>query len=446
MGYTDMKRDITKELISWKEHRDRYPLIIRGARQVGKSYIVEAFAKDNFKNTVVVNFEFQPQLKDCFKNLDPVEIINKLQLFLGDNIDKSNTLLFLDEIQECPEAIVALRYFKEKMPSLPVIGAGSLLEFALKNPDFKMPVGRVHFLYLEPLSFSEFLMATGNKQLREYLFSVDVKDKIEDIIHQKLLELLRLYLILGGMPAVVKDYIENRDLISCRNLQTSLLQTYRVDFGKYARTTQHKYLQKVFDSAPRLAGQRIKYSTIDEDVKSRDLKNALMLLQLAGVIKPVYMSSASGLPLGAAINEKKFKLNFIDTGLMQNACGLQSEISMAKNFIQINSGSVAEQFVGQELRAYSDSHQESSLFFWARDQRNSSAEVDYVINAGSNIFPLEVKAGKAGTLKSLRLFLKEKKAKFGIRISQNKLSFSDNILSLPLYMVEQIPRIIAKNI
>ena len=437
-----MKRDILKELILWKNHKERYPLIIRGARQVGKSYIVESFAKDNFKNTVIVNFEFQPQLKECFKSPDPLEIINRLQLFFGVQIDKNDTLLFFDEIQECPEAIISLRYFKEKMPSLPVIGAGSLLEFALRNADFKMPVGRIHFLYLEPLSFSEFLDAAGNEQLRKYLFNVTVKNAVEDIIHKKLLELLRLYLVLGGMPAVIKDYVYNKDLMSCQNLQKGLLQTYRMDFGKYARTAQHKYLQKVFDSTPRLVGQRIKYSYIDTDVKSRDLKNALELLALAGVIKPVYMSYASGLPLAAEINEKKFKLNFVDIGLMQNACGLQSDIGMTQDFMQVNSGAVAEQFVGQELRAYSDSHQESRLFFWARDKRNSSAEVDYIINAGSDIFPLEVKAGKTGTLKSLRLFLREKKAKFGIRISQDKLSYIDNILSVPLYMIEQIPRII----
>lgn len=437
-----MKRDITKELLLWKNRKERYPLIIRGPRQVGKSYIVESFAKDNFRNTVTVNFEFKPQLKECFKNLDPLDILNKLQLILDVQIDKNNTLLFLDEIQECPEAIMSLRYFKEKMPSLPVVGAGSLLEFALRSVDFKMPVGRIHFLYLEPLSFSEFLEASGSSQLREYLSSITIKDEIEEIVHHKLLELLRVYLVLGGMPAVLKDYFFNKDLMSCQNLQTSLLQTYRIDFAKYARTAQHKYLQRVFDSAPRLIGQRIKYSAIDSDTKSRDIKNALDLLIPAGVIKPVYMSSASGLPLGALVNEKKFKLNFIDVGLMQNTCGLQNDISMAKDFIQVNSGAVAEQFVGQELRAYSDRHQESKLFFWARDKKSSSAEVDYVINVGSDIFPLEVKSGKTGTLKSLKLFLKEKKSRFGIRVSQNKLSYANNVLSLPLYMIEQIPRVV----
>ncbi len=440
-----MRRDIERELILWKNRKERYPLIVRGARQVGKSYIIESFAKDNFKNTVVVNFEFQPQLKECFETLDPIEIINRLQLFFGVKVDKEKTLLFFDEIQECPEAITSLRYFKEKMPGMPVIGAGSLLEFTLRNANFKMPVGRIHFLYLEPLSFLEFLDALGDGQLREYLSNVTLENGVEEIAHQTLLERLRLYLVLGGMPEMVKDYINNKDLMNCQNMQVGLLQTYRADFGKYARTAQHKYLQKVFDAAPRLIGKRVKYSSIDSDAKSRDLKNALDILIMAGIIKPVYMSSASGLPLNAGVNEKKLKLNFLDVGLMQNACGLHSELSMAKDFMQINSGAVAEQFAGEELRAYSDRHQESRLFFWARDKRNSSAEVDYLVNIGSDIFPVEVKAGKAGTLKSLRLFLKEKKAKFGIRISQEKLFYNDRVLSIPLYMIGQIPRIV-KNI
>lgn len=436
-----MKRDILKELEQWKDNGDRYPLIIRGARQVGKSYIVEHFARTNFKDVAVANFEFQPQLKECFKNLDPAEIINKLQLYLGIRIDRRDTLLFLDEIQECPEAIMSLRYFREKMPDIPVIGAGSLLEFALRNSDLKVPVGRIHFLYMEPLSFGEFLEVSGDGQLRELLSGISVEDEIPDIIHRKLLELLRTYTVVGGMPAIVKDYIRNRDVGRCQDLQAGLMQTYRLDFGKYARTSQHKYLQKVFDSAPRLVGQRVKYSTIDADIRSRDLKSALGLLSLAGVVKPVYATSASGIPLGAGVNEKKFKLNFIDIGLMQNACGLQSDISMAKDLVQVNSGAVAEQFAGQELRAYFDRHQESRLFFWTREQRSSSAEVDYVISVGANVLPIEIKAGKAGRLRSLRIFLEEKKTMFGIQVSQDRLSRAGNLISIPLYMMEQIPRI-----
>ena len=436
-----MRRDIEKELISWKSQEERYPLIIRGARQVGKSYLAETFGKTHFQNIVVVNLEFQPQLKDCFQSLDPFDIINKLQLLLGVQIKEDNTLLFLDEIQECPQAIMSLRYFKEKMPKMAVIAAGSLLEFALRSPDFKMPVGRIHFLYLEPLSFSEYLDAAGNQKLRKFLSEVELTASIDDVIHKKLLELLRIYLIVGGMPAVLKEYLSSKDLLNCQRIQTGLLQTYRSDFGKYAKISQHKNLQKVFDTAPRLVGQRIKYSNIDSDTRSRDLKNALNLLILAGIIKPIYLTKASGLPLGAQINEQKFKLNFLDTGLMQNSCGLQGQLSVEKDLMQINAGSVAEQFVGQELAAFSDKHQQYSLYFWAREKKNSMAEVDYVINIGSNIFPVEVKSGKGGRLKSLRMFIEEKKSKLGIRFSQDKLSYYDKVLSIPLYMVEQLPRL-----
>jgi predicted AAA+ superfamily ATPase len=440
-----MRRDIDKELIFWKSQKERYPLIIRGARQVGKSYLVETFGKTHFQNIVVVNLEFQPQLKDCFQSLVPFEIINKLQLLLGVQIKEDNTLLFLDEIQECPQAIMSLRYFKEKMPKMAVIAAGSLLEFAMRSPDFKMPVGRIHFLYLEPLSFSEYLDAASNQKLREFISEVKLTDSIDDVIHKKLLELLRIYLIVGGMPAVLKEYLSSKDLMNCQRIQTGLLQTYRSDFGKYAKISQHKNLQKVFDTAPRLVGQRIKYSNIDSDTRSRDLKNALNLLALAGIIKPIYLTKASGLPLGAQINEQKFKLNFLDVGLMQNSCGLQGRLSVEKDLMQINAGSVAEQFVGQELAAYSDRHQQYSLYFWAREKKSSMAEVDYVINIGSDILPIEVKSGKEGRLKSLRMFIEEKKSKLGIRFSQDKLSYHDKVLSIPLYMVEQLPRL-AKSI
>lgn len=432
-----MRRDIESELFNWKEHKDRSPLLLRGARQVGKSYIVEEFGRKAFKNLVVVNFEFRPELKQCFASLDPVDIINKLQLIMGVAIEAETTLLFLDEIQECPNAIMALRYFKEKYERLAVIGAGSLMEFALNSPNFRMPVGRVQFIYLEPLSFGEFLAASGNERLRQYLWETRLNSVFDDALHQKLTELLRIYLIVGGMPAVVKEYLENRNFLNCQRIQDSLLQTYRGDFGKYAKTSEHKYLQKAFDEAPRLVGNRVKYSNVDPDSKSRDIKQALNLLKLAGIIHPVRATAASGLPLGAQAKEAKFKLNFLDVGLMQNACGLQAQLALAKDFIQVNSGAVAEQLIGQELRAYSDSYLERNLFFWARDKKSSLAEVDYVIAIDSLILPVEVKAGKAGRLKSLKLFLEEKKAPFGIRFSQENPSFHDKVLTLPLYMAEQ---------
>ena len=436
-----MKRDLERDLFNWKEQKDRLPLLLRGARQVGKSYVVEEFGKKTFKNIVTVNFEFRPELKQCFTTFDPIEIINKLRLLMGENIEAEKTLLFLDEIQECPNAIMALRYFKEKHARLAVIGAGSLMEFALNSSDFKMPVGRIQFIYLEPLSFGEFLTASGNELLRRHLLEIRLNSVFDDTIHQKLMDLLRIYLIVGGMPAVIKEYLENRNLLNCQRIQNSLLQAYRSDFGKYAKSSELKYLHKVFDEAPRLIGNRVKYSNIDPHSKSRDIKQALNLLKLAGIIYPVYATAASGLPLGAQANEMKFKLNFLDIGLMQNACGLQTELTVTNNFFQINSGVVTEQLIGQELRAYFDRYLKPSLFFWTRDKKSSSAEVDYVAAIDSLILPVEVKAGKTGTLKSLKLFIEEKKSLFGIRFSQEKLSLHDKVLTLPLYMAEQIKRL-----
>lgn len=436
-----MRRDIENDLVLWKSQKERYPLIIRGARQVGKSYLVETFGKNHFQNCVVINFEFQPQMKECFQTFEPLEIINKIQLILGVHIKENDTLLFLDEIQECPKAIMSLRYFREKMPKLAVISAGSLLEFAMRSPDFRMPVGRVQFLYLRPLSFSEYLEAVGHHELRNFLSGIKLTDQTDDLVHKKLFELLRIYLVTGGMPAVLNEYLSSRDLMDCQKVQSALLQTYRSDFGKYASISQHTYLQKIFDISPRMSGKRIKYSNIDPDSRSRDLKNAIKLLSLAGVINPIYSTIASGLPLGTQVNEQKLKLIFLDTGLMQNLCGLQGRLSVEENVMQINAGSVAEQFVGQEIIAYSDKHQPASLYFWAKEKRNSMAEVDYIVNIGSNIIPVEVKSGKEGRLKSLRIFMEEKKSGLGIRFSQDSLSYYDKILSIPLYMIEQMPRL-----
>lgn len=439
-----MQRDLEKDLFGWKDLKDRMPLLLRGARQVGKSYIVEEFGKKAFKNIVVVNFEYRPELKQCFTTFDPVEIINKLQLLTGEAIDAENTLLFLDEIQECPNAIMALRYFKEKYDRLAVIGAGSLMEFALNSADLKMPVGRIQFIYLEPLSFGEFLTASGNDPLRRHLLGIQLDSVWDDAIHRRLMDLLRIYLVVGGMPAVVKEYLAGKNFLNCQRVQNSLLQAYRSDFGKYAKSSELKYLQKVFDEAPRLVGNRIKYSNIDPHSKSRDIKQALNLLKLAGILCPVYATAASGLPLGAQADEMKFKLNFLDVGLMQNACGLQTELTLADNFFQINAGAVTEQLIGQELRACFDSYLKRDLFFWARDKKNSSAEVDYVVAVDSLVLPVEVKAGKTGTLKSLKLFIEERKSLFGIRFSQERLSLHDKVLTLPLYMAEQMKRLVRK--
>lgn len=437
-----MNRDLgLKTLPKWKTSIDRKPLLIRGARQVGKTYLIRSFGREHFQKTIEVNFELQPELKDVFKTLDPVIIIKSLSLVLNISIETGQTLLFLDEIQECPQAIMALRYFYENRPDLHVIGAGSLLEFCLSDKNFKMPVGRVQYAYLQPLSFEEFLSALGENLLRQALQEMTLENPFAEVVHEKLLKLFREYTRIGGMPAVLNHYLADRPGNDYQEQQTLLLQTYRSDFGKYAKSQfQTSCLQKVFLTAPRMVGDRYKFSEVDRDTSSRDLKEALFLLEKAGVLYRVLSTSSHGLPFQT--NENKFKIIFLDVGLMQRACGLDKEIAMSDDFMAINAGAVAEQIVGQELLAYSNPLEDRSLHFWVRDKKSSQAEVDFLISCGSKIIPIEVKAGSTGSLKSLRIFLEENQSPFAVRFSTHPLSFHDKVLSMPLYAINQTKRMI----
>lgn len=437
-----MKRSIETELIAWKTQKNRMPLLLRGARQVGKTFTIEAFGQANFTNTLTINFERQREYLPCFESLEPQEILTAIKLISRESIIPGKTLLFFDEIQECPKAIMALRYFKEKMPQIHVIGAGSLLEFALSQEGFRMPVGRVQSLYLKPLSFKEFIIAFGYQELESYLSTVDLNTKINPAIEQHLHTLLHQYFSLGGMPAVIKCFLDSQDWRQCQMIQTSLLSTYRDDFGKYARTSQHKYLQRLLEQAPGMCGQHFQYAKIDPDMKSRELKQALETLQYAGVLYKVHQTSAAGLPLGVQIKEKKFKLLFLDIGLVKASQMLEVELLQQKDLLLVNRGVLAEQFVGQELLAYTEFYLPSQLYYWEREKKGSEAEVDYVITINDKIIPIEVKAGKTGSLRSLHLFLKEKQQKIGLRVSMQPPAFRDGILSVPLYMLHELKRLV----
>ncbi|MBI5345888.1 MAG: ATP-binding protein [Chlamydiae bacterium] len=437
-----MHRDIQADLLRWKNQDRRSPLLLRGARQVGKTFIVQKFGNEEFDNFCHLNFEQKPEYKNCFNTLEPTKILNSIELLTQQSIQAGKTLLFLDEIQECPQAIMALRYFKEEMPDLHIIGAGSLLEFALNDEDFKMPVGRVQFMYLRPLSFGEYLEASGNLKLRDFLKNLHIKDSMQDVIHQKLLYLVREYLALGGMPAVISEYLQSKNLLRCQEIQTDLLRTFRLDFGKYAKKLPHEHLQTVFAKSPGLIGEWLKYSTLDPDTSSATLKKALKKLCDAGLIILVYTTSGSGLPFETHMNEKKFKLLFLDTGLVKRACNLELDLLFNQDLFLINKGALAEQFVGQELLAYMAKEENNILFSWAREEKSSSAEIDFLIAVGSKIVPIEVKAKSIGSLRSLKIFLSEKKIRLGVRISENPLSLSDDILSIPFYMIEELPRLV----
>jgi len=438
-----MKRDIEIILGAWKDDSHRRPLLVRGARQIGKSYTVTGFGQKAFDEQVIINFEQHPEYKECFATLDPKEIVENISLLQKKDIIPGHTLLFLDEIQECPKAITALRYFYEQMPQLHVIGAGSLLEFALASEDFKMPVGRIQYLYMQPLSFGEFLDAMGENKIRQFIKEYRIDKPLNRAIHEHLISLVKKYTVLGGMPAVLAEYLSSGNLNKCQQIQTVIIQTYRDDFGKYASKVKHKYLQKIFYAIPKLVGNKFKYSNVDTQTQSRDLKEALELLEQAGIAYRVKRTSGEGLPLEANVKERHFKVIFLDIGLMQNICGINIETLFAEDLMEVNAGAVAEQFVGQEILAYQDKFQDASLYYWAREARNSSAEVDYLITCGSLVIPVEVKHGKTGSLRSMHLYLEKYKSLKGVRISSLPFSGSLPIISVPFYAIESLIQIVA---
>lgn len=439
-----MQRTLESELEAWRVSSKRKPLLIRGARQVGKSYLVERFGATKFQNMVTINFELNKDFKACFGSLAPDKIIQSIELLVQQRITPNKTLLFLDEIQQCPQAIMALRYFKEKMPDLHVIGAGSFLELVINADEYQQPVGRVESLYLYPCSFKEFLLASGREDLVEFLSSVDLAAGIPEPVHQLLLEQCRLYFILGGMPEAIAHYLENKDLLQIEKIHAAVLEYYRRDLAKYTEKINTRTLEILFNKAPGLIAKHFKYVDIDPDISARDQRPPLEALIKSGVIHRVLKTSASGLPLAVGVNPKKFKLLHLDLGLATHAIGLEPTLLMQEHLIHLQSGVLAEQFVGQELIAYSKSFEPSQLFYWERDKASSQAEVDYVMQLGSRILPVEVKSGKTGRLKSLNVFLDEKKLPLGIRISQSQLGFEQRILSIPLYMIDQLPRLVAE--
>lgn len=439
-----IKRQLYSTLKNWKEDQYRKPILLRGARQVGKTCLVETFGHQCFESLISINLELETEYHACFDTLDPKQICSAISTLAQQKIVPGETLLFFDEIQECPEAIRALRYFKERMPELHVIGAGSLLELVLNTADFRMPVGRITSLYLKPLSYSEFI-AEINPDALSILETASLRNPPPISIHHYLLKQMKLYLQLGGMPETVATYLRTEDLLEIQKIQTDILSTYEKDFGHYSKHAPVALLQRCFNRIPHLIGQQIKYNKIDPDVRSRELKVILEKLQEAHLIQPVIASTGSGIPLSASMNIKKFKLNFVDVGLVTRACKIESDFVLQNDIMLLNQGALAEQLVGQELTAYAPSFEETELYYWSKDG-HSIAEVDYLYTYQQNILPLEVKSGTLGRLKSLRLFQKERNNILGLRVSQLPLKKEDNILSVPLYMISQLNRLIAETL
>lgn len=436
-----MKRVIIDSLLKWKGSESRKPLIIRGARQIGKSYIIGQFGKLYFDNLVTVNLDLSPEMQRCFDSLQPKENLAQLSAVTGQTIIPGKTLLFIDEIQNSTQAIKALRYYKEQLPELHVIAAGSLLEFVLNEEDFSFPVGRLQFLYMYPMSFNEFILSQDNQQAIDYIHTASIKDKIPQPIHEYLLKQVRVYFLTGGMPEVVNAYSDPLSFTDCELIQTSIIDTYRHDFGKYAKGAEIKYLQKFYENAPNLVAKQFKFSHLDPNIRTRELRPALEKMCQAGLFSQVFATSATGVPLRYHIKENKFKLLMLDIGLLQRANCVNAAEIYQQDLIQLNQGMLAEQFVGQEIIASHNPYEERRVYYWQRDKRNSLAEVDYVVRYNDQIVPIEVKAGKTGRLRSLHQFMQEKNTHIGVRVSQQPLELEKGILSIPFYLVSQLGRL-----
>jgi len=451
-----IERDITSRLIDWKQRTNRKPLVIRGARQVGKTWAIENFAKKHFDNYLKINLEEQKGLWKIFNNKDTHSILDELSVFFNITITPGKTLLFFDEIQAVPEAIVNLRYFYEQNPGLHIIAAGSLLDHTLNEMKSSMPVGRIEFSSMFPLSFTEFLNAFGEHRLLDYLQNFTFDKPFSELIHSKALEYLRLYYFIGGMPEAVASYLDAKNLIDTGRVHGSIVNTLRYDFGKYGTRKEQQILQDVMDFSANNVGRRFKYISVNANLRSEEIKSAFQKLSLSRIIYLIHRTQAGGVPLAAQIKPTNYKPLFMDIGLVNHIGNIQ--LVALDNLITINEGALAEQFIGQELLTLSDPYLDPALFYWSREAKNSNAELDYLIQHNNQIFPVEVKAGKSGTLKSLHVFLHEKNIKTGIRFNTDVPSYAQlstkvrtknsdteieyRLVSLPLYMCHWLPGIL----
>lgn len=446
-----MIRFDSRELDAWLKGRNRKPMVLRGARQVGKTWLVRNFAERNKLRLIELNLEKFPNLADLFTENSPQEILKNIEAALSTEIIAPSSCLFLDEIQAAPEILSKLRWFKEDMPELPVIAAGSLLEFALKKIKYSMPVGRITYFYMEPMSFLEFTWVSGNEALYEKLISTTVEKTMPTPLHDACMALYRQYCLVGGMPETVQTWLDTRDIQACIKVQHDLLATYRDDFNKYGGEVDGRLLNKILLSVAEQLGNKFVYSRVDSGVRTTVVKKSLVLLSLARVCSRVAHTSGNGLPLGAQSNEKFFKALMLDIGLVSTMLGLSSVGQSSTEIMAFaNKGGLAEQFVGQQLRAAQSPSQDPQLFYWQRTG-GRQGEIDYVVQYGSHIVPVEVKAGASGGMKSLHQFMAEKNLCFAVRFNANPPMIEEinvkttlgqpvkyRLLSLPLYLAGRL--------
>lgn len=450
-----IQRNIDVELLEWKDNPMRKPLLLRGARQVGKSSAVRHFGKE-FQFFAEVNFERHKTVKTFFQgDIDIRLIVQKIAIYINVPIEEGKTLLFLDEIQECPEAIMALRFFKEDYPGLHVIAAGSLLEFTLqKLPTFG--VGRIHTLFMYPMTFDEFLNANNENGLISMKRQADSQHPLDAAFHEKLIEYFRIYLLVGGMPEAVLAWIKTHNFNQCSHIQEDIILTYEDDFSKYKKRVSPDLLRTTLHGICHQPGEKITFKQISADYRSSQIREAVRLLTLAGLVVPVIATSGNGIPLDAEANEKNMKILLLDSGLLLSV--LQLEGNLAQHLVDlimtgspqdlVNKGGLVEMVAGLELLRNKPCVQRQKMFYWEKSG-NSIAEIDYLDTFHLKVTPIEIKSDTQGGMKSLWQFMREKRLTEAIRCSfENfgEFTYTDpqadnaerHITIIPLYALDNL--------
>lgn len=433
----------------------RKPLLLRGARQVGKSSAVRHFGKE-FQFFAEVNFERHKTVKTFFQgDIDIRLIVQKIAIYINVPIEEGKTLLFLDEIQECPEAIMALRFFKEDYPGLHVIAAGSLLEFTLQElPTFG--VGRIHTLFMYPMTFDEFLNANNENGLISMKKQADSQHPLDAAFHEKLIEYFRIYLLVGGMPEAVLAWIKTHNFNQCSHIQEDIILTYEDDFSKYKKRVSPDLLRTTLHGICHQPGEKITFKQISANYRSSQIREAVRLLTLAGLVVPVIATSGNGIPLDAEANEKNMKILLLDSGLLLSV--LQLEGNLAQHLVElimtgspqdlVNKGGLVEMVAGLELLRNKPCVQRQKMFYWEKSG-NSIAEIDYLDTFHLKVTPIEIKSGTQGGMKSLWQFMREKRLTEAIRCSfENfgEFTYTDpqadnaerHITIIPLYALDNL--------
>ena len=428
-----MLRKIDKELQEWKNKKNRKPLILNGARQVGKTYALDNFAKKNFDNVVYLNMEIEISLRDFLDgDISPKRIIQHLELTKKQRITADRTLIFFDEIQACERALTSLKYFCEQAPEYHVVAAGSLLGVAINREKYSFPVGKVDEFYMYPLDFEEFLWALGYVQLAEKIKThYESNEQMDTALHKLALELYKKYLVIGGMPAAVESFVKTESFLNAQIIQNNIFNEYTADMSKYADTTTSVKIRACYNSVPaQLAkeNRKFQYKIVQKGGTATIFGESIEWLNFAGTVLKCQKITEGKVPIAVYIYIPDFKLYMSDVGLLALKSRLPAELLVAENNEENDfMGAVTENYVAQAFTA-----NKVPLFYWKND---NTAEVDFVIQKGVDVIPIEVKRGTNTRSKSMNIFANQYKSPYSIRISQKNFGFANNIKSVPLYAV-----------